>query len=39
MREARKRAAAEGIAEKRLPPRFFRPRRRQSERRDSLVKS
>jgi hypothetical protein len=35
MRGARKRAAAEGITDQRLPPQFFRPRRRQSERRDA----
>lgn len=35
MREARKRAAAEGITDKRLPPQYFRPRRKQNERRDA----
>lgn len=35
MREARKRAAAEGITDKRLPPRFFRPSRRHSAARNA----
>ena len=39
MREARKLAAAEGLTEKRLPPRFFRARRRAGERPDASVKS
>jgi len=35
LREARKRAESEGITAKKLPPRFFRPRRRTSDAHDA----
>jgi hypothetical protein len=39
LREARKKAASEGIADKRLPARFFRPRRRSRDANDDLPPS